>query len=98
MATRPKIDDGGPAFPKPLDPYPNMQQGQAGHGGMSLRDWFAGQIAASVAAVIMSADRAQLAVAAERDGFDGSADEYIAFRSYRIADGMLTARKEAVNG
>lgn len=37
------INDGGPAFPKPLDPYPNAQGMESGTHGMSLRDWFAGQ-------------------------------------------------------
>ena len=31
------IDDGGPAFPAPMCPQ------EYGLGGMSLRDWFAGQ-------------------------------------------------------
>ena len=42
-----QIDDGGPAFPRP------ESQGQDGwwrdaQGGMSLRDWFAGQCDPSV--------------------------------------------------
>jgi hypothetical protein len=38
----PNVNDGGPAFPKPLDPYPNAQGMENGSQGMSLRDWFAG--------------------------------------------------------
>jgi len=36
-------DDGGPAFP-----YPNGEF-NAGHAGMNLRDWFAGQALAGLA-------------------------------------------------
>lgn len=35
-----KIEDGGPAFPIPLDDRPGAYEV---HPGMSLRDWFAGQ-------------------------------------------------------
>lgn len=40
-----KVDNGGPAFPKPYDPYPNVQGEKYDESppGMSLRDWFAGQ-------------------------------------------------------
>lgn len=35
-------DDGGPAFPKPHDPYPSLQGTERpGPSGMSLRDYFA---------------------------------------------------------
>lgn len=44
-----KIDDGGPAFPRPygkgLDPegLPGDEISNSASPGMSLRDWFAGQ-------------------------------------------------------
>lgn len=42
--------DGGPAFPRPLDPYPNLQGNhhEGGPAGMTLRDWFAGQALAAI--------------------------------------------------
>jgi hypothetical protein len=36
-------DDGGPAFPYPSTEF------HAGHAGMTLRDWFAGQALAGLA-------------------------------------------------
>ena len=41
-----KIDDGGPAFPHMKRPRPDLGTGVTEtftDGGMSLRDWFAGQ-------------------------------------------------------
>jgi hypothetical protein len=63
-------DDGGPAFPVETH----------GEGGMSLRDWFAGQ---SVGAVLASAQRDCSATLLE-----------VAEKSYRLADAMLEARKQ----
>ena len=37
------IDDGGSAFPCPVEFDPNQQLVSHGSFGMSLRDWFAGQ-------------------------------------------------------
>lgn len=37
-------NDGGQAFPKPYDPYPNVQEAvRPSEGGMSMRQWYAGQ-------------------------------------------------------
>jgi len=38
-----QIDDGGPAFPCPVEFDPNGQLVSHGSFGMTLRDWFAGQ-------------------------------------------------------
>lgn len=63
--------DGGPAFPTNVPPY---------SGGMSLRDWFAGQCLEQF-----------LRASAERDGsYDFHA---AAARAYSLADAMLVARK-----
>lgn len=43
----PKIDDGGPAFPAPgvyLDENITPRCVENGESGLSLRDWFAGQV------------------------------------------------------
>lgn len=76
-------DKGGPAFPviPPVDetwrtaagyPYPDS--------GMALRDWFAGQIAAGMAAFSGTA------------GISYGPGE-IAGRAYQVADAMLKARE-----
>lgn len=71
--------DGGPAFPQ-LD---NTFGSARATGGMSLRDWFAGQALASI-----MQDRAI---------WDSAPDEEldIAKRMYRWADAMLAARAKA---
>lgn len=69
-------NDGGPAFPKPLDPYPNMQSAERGWSGMSLRDWFAGQVVGQ----LVHRHRAEVAWSD------------VAPLAYRIADAMLAAR------
>lgn len=65
------INDGGPAFPRDYR--------REGH-GMSLRDWFAGQIANGMAAYSGTSGVSY-----------GPGD--IAGRSYELADAMLAARR-----
>jgi hypothetical protein len=68
-------NNGGSAFPIP-------DEGQGwGSAGMSLRDWFAGQIAAGMAA---------------HSGTSGVSfgPHDIAGRSYQVADALLKAREE----
>lgn len=68
--------DGGPAFPG------DSHNGQVvpGNTSVSLRDWFAGQVAASYVA--------------RWGGMEGPALGGIAKRSYEMADAMLKARNE----
>ena len=74
-----KCDNGGPAFPIP------GSEREPERGGMTLRDWFAGQALAGDAAnssdgnYSQSASDAQLLNAAKL--------------FYRIADAMIEARK-----
>ena len=69
------IDDGGPAFPSHPD---------SAYAGMTLRDWFAGQVIAA------------WSVSDTRDGpFHNDEDETLlsfAKGSYRVADAMCKAR------
>ncbi len=44
MSIKKKIDDGGSAFPKPTTYAPDFSEIQYGCYGMSLRDYFAGQV------------------------------------------------------
>lgn len=39
-----KIDDGGPAYPHTNPDYDGNWDKEPQRGGMSLRDWFAGQV------------------------------------------------------
>jgi len=69
------INDGGPAFP-------NIVVGNRISPGMTLRDWFAGQVANGDAAA--------------EDGWGTVTDELISKRVnlyYRIADAMLAERE-----
>ena len=74
-----KVDDGGAAFPRPGvydQQFGGLEQGTY---GMSLRDYFAGQIATGMAAYSGTA------------GVSYGPYE-IAGRSYEVADAMLKAR------
>lgn len=75
------INDGGPAFPEAVaigpsgDVYPGM-------GGMSLRDWFAGQAAAAIIGGICAQGRST----------DSERAPLVARSAYLLADAMLAAR------
>jgi hypothetical protein len=82
-----RSDDGGPAFPRPLSLYKpsQLQTPQLGdyfsaaQGGMSLRDWFAGQALAGDMATMTTTDARFHA-------------ERIAERCYLVADALLAER------
>lgn len=73
-------DDGGPAFPVPIASHASGDTVPAFDWGMSLRDFFAGQVAAGMAAFSGTAGVSY-----------GPHD--IAGRAYEVADAMLAARK-----
>lgn len=75
-----KIKDGGAAFPVAVP-----VEFQFAEAGMSLRDWFAGQIANGMAAYSGTSGVSY-----------GPGD--IAGRSYQIADAMLLARSRPEEG
>jgi len=66
-----KTDDGGPAFPG--------NRAWAGGGGMTLRDWFAGQALAGICADDASNDHCQ---------------EELALSAYSLADAMLKEKEK----
>jgi len=70
-----EINDGGPAFP--FSEVPGIHSGCS---GMTLRDWFAGQVATGMAAYSGTTGIAY-----------GPAE--IAGRAYQVADAMLAARE-----
>ena len=83
------INDGGPAFPQPIATaqdgamYCSIEK-SADLGGMSLRDWFAGQALAGWLASF--GDDAQHPI--DKTG------EVIATQAYKTADAMLAARSK----
>ena len=68
-------DNGGPAFPA---------DGNL-HNGMTLRDWFAGQVAA---AAMVNARNLAPGARSTKDALEG-----VAQISYELADAMLAARR-----
>lgn len=79
MSAGKKIEDGGPAFPQNL-PDDFVWRLPGDPGGMSLRDWFAGQALSGIVAT---------------DAFDLSSESHQngwARCAYQIADAMLKAR------
>lgn len=71
------FNDGGAAFPG------------AGNAGMSLRDYFAGQVIAG-----MMANHERLMIIVEEFDTQEDAEKKIAEAAYKTADAMLAARKE----
>ena len=76
------INDGGPAFPCPVEFDPNQQLVSHGSFGMSLRDWFAGQ--ASESDVMHW--RNTVGIGCTRE-----------MAKYAYADAMIAARKGGCN-
>ena len=71
-------DTGGPAFPQNVfTPMPGGGGHWSHHGGMTLRDWFAGQALAGFIAVEGGLDTFEIDAAT----------------AYRWADAMMEARK-----
>ena len=76
-----KIDNGGPAFPQHgWSSNPEVIERMKHQGGMTLRDWFAGQALASMTVA--------------PDYSKGPCNAAMAERAYVIADAMLSARNK----
>lgn len=75
--------DGGPAFPKAVPVTINDQTQDFGQGGMSLRDWFAGQALVGITTAVGS----QVTLAK-----NGKPISYAAY-AYELADDMLKVRE-----
>lgn len=88
-----KIDDGGPAFPAEATGHPSK--------GMSLRDWFAGQVSAyeieQCTPDSIGGCSAMLGISITE--YDGSRHfpQVCAIVRYQIANAMLSARKSGVS-
>jgi hypothetical protein len=95
ISSRPKIEDGGSAFPSTT----HTAEGHAVNGpefGMTLRDYFAAKAMQSIVGLADKIDAALLAVACEQLGLDPkktSASRVVSAVAYNYADAMLEARK-----
>ena len=93
-------DDGGPAFPHTVEYRGETSGGVIPHGGLSLRDWFAGMALPEAIRLCAKADK--------ESGPTNTTQEYInmavaddddintleARLAYAMADAMLAARKK----
>lgn len=73
-------DENPPAFPRPDTDHGSY--GYPGHDGMTLRDWFASQMAPQVLLMIKGKDKPSAVYA------------YVAEQSYAFADAMLAHRQK----
>lgn len=91
MAEKKQIDDGGSAFPA-IDGPPSEYKP-----GMSLRDWFAGQVLPAVARSVITVERSALEKAAAAESYQGSIHGFAAKVAYQYADAMIAARSSNPN-
>ena len=71
------LQDGGPAFPIPLNPGESWREDQGDPNGMTLRDWFAGM---ALQGMLANPD------------FNGASDASVAGFAFRQADAMIKGR------
>ena len=82
------MNDGGPAFPKPLDPYPNVQGSTNAFRaptGMSLRDYFAAKALPSCMSLLATEEQLGRELVQPLP-------QCAAVAAYQVADAMLAAR------
>lgn len=82
-------NDGGPAFPVPLPAAMPDGHYYYADGGMSLRDWLAGQAVAGMSSRYREHHGA---------GSDLSVCRVIAARAYELADAMIVERAKTKGG
>ena len=87
----PPHNDGGPAYPQINFHKLGDACIAASTGGMTLRDWFAGQALAGEIGSLSSEISADALAGAAVDA-GRSVEDQIAFNCYRLADAMLKAR------
>lgn len=85
------INDGGPAFPLPVEDPQCHSRFESGYGGMSIRDYFAAKFAAAMMTAT-SADHDFPNIDYRRDVGGPTVAERVATIAYRMADAMLKAR------
>ena len=88
------INDGGPAFPaQPMHKFPDGAIISLNQGGMTLRDYFAGQ---ALAGVVPGIEHEVDKIDPDSKYYDQSSDQLhqcAAIRAYCYADAMLAARE-----
>lgn len=86
------INDGNADFPFPDCIYPNGQV-QPGHGGMSLRDYFAAKAMASLLPALALLEDQVEAIMKEK-GIDPATETeaFVSMMAYGFADAMLAER------
>ena len=86
------INDGGPAFPLPVEDLRCRSRFESGYGGMSIRDYFAAKFSAAMLTAT-SADHDFPNIDYQRNGGGPTVAERVATIAYRMADAMLKARE-----
>lgn len=98
MGTNDRINDGGPAFPVPtatiVDGEPKLEHHC--QGGMSLRDWFAGQALAGLMAMCCTDEWTMRIMPLCDPGQHPS--EVVAEMAFKMADRMIAARDAKPEG
>lgn len=91
-----KIDDGGPAYPRPIGHTPNIGASfSRAQEGMTLRDYFAGQFLAGIAANPAMVNRRGTKTSWSYGEDAWTMEQFakdMSFEAYRVADAMLAAR------
>ncbi len=80
------VKQGGAAFPSPANVNP-----EGSNGGMSLRDWFAGQALAGTLA-----NPTMMTAIAKASGDYAEAHKRVAESAYESADAMIVEREKGV--
>lgn len=62
--------------------------------GMSLRDWFAGQLAAAEVASAGASEFAAIALGDAAEEAGQTIEQRIAFNAYRVADALIAERQK----
>ena len=95
--------DGGPAFPqvetreRDSEIYENTTfPDVTSKGGMSLKDWFAGQALAILLKEIVTMSDASVAALAKEHGLSGivTREQVVALAAYKTADAMIVQRSK----
>src|SRR5690606_41040202 len=89
-----QINDGGPAFPLPVEDLQCRSRFESGYGGMTLRDYFAAKaMHAIITEPTYEGAQSFLMYFKKRLGLKGEGMDAYAKVAYMMADAMLRARE-----